>query len=250
LKLSVVIITKNEMKNIKRAIDSVKFADEIVVVDSYSDDGTPIFAESLGAVVIQNEFKGFSNMKNFAVSKATHEWVLVLDADEEIRDDLADEIKRIISKDSIYDCYGLARKSSFLGKWMNHSGWFPDYTLRLFKNGKAKFKNVRVHESLLVDGKIGYIDRKYFMNHYTYDSVKQYFEKFNSYTSLAAEDLIEKKKMAGLAQLFLNPPFSFVKQYFIKRGFLDGFHGFVLAVLSALYVFVKYLKVIFPERKG
>ncbi len=251
LKLSVVMITKNEIKNLKRSIESVKFADEIIIVDSLSTDGTEVLAESLGAKVIRHEFTGFADMKNKAVDAANLDWVLVLDADEEINEDLAEEIKRIVKNDGDgFTGWHLARKSSFLGKWMNFSGWFPDYTLRLFKNGKGRFKKARVHESLEIDGETSKINSKYFMNHYTYDSLDQYFSKFNFYTSLAALDLKEKNRVPSFAHIFIHPGFSFFKQYILKRGFRDGYHGFILAVFSSFYVFVKYLKLRFPDSES
>jgi len=249
LKLSVVLITKNEIQNIERAIRSVKkIADEIVVVDTYSDDGTDKLAASLGAKVIQTEFRGFSDTKNFAIEQTSGDWIFVLDADEEVNGNLAAEIRRLVELDgSGVVCYGVARKSSFLGKWINYSGWFPDYSLRLFKKGRARFKKARVHESLDADGKVGYVDSKFYMNHYTYRTLKQYFDKFNLYTSLAAKDMRDRGKDGRLSKIIVNPPLIFFKKYILKLGFLDGFHGFVLAVFSSFYVFVKYLKLRFSE---
>ncbi len=247
--LSAVFITYNEEKNIERAILSIKdMADEIIVLDSGSGDKTLEIAKKHNALIFSKKFESFASQKNAAISHAAKEYVLVLDADEELSEPLKKWISRLKSdadfygKFKTYDGFYLPRKSSFIGKWINHSGWFPDYTLRLVKNGAAQFKETRVHESFKLNGSSYKLPADCFLWHYTYESLEQYFNKFNSYTTLAAEDLYERNKSGSKVKILFNPVFGFIKQYFIKLGFLDGFHGFVLAVLSALYVFVKYCK--------
>lgn len=246
--VSYVFIAYNEERNLGRALESVReTADEIVVLDSGSSDSTVEIATRYGARVFHNKFSDFASQKNLAVSYASCDYIFVMDADEE----LSDGLKRWMAdfragrlQPSVYRAAGffLARKSSFLGRWINHSGWFPDYTLRLVRRGAGEFKKARVHESFEVAGEKLRIDRGCFMWHYTYGSLEQYFDKFNSYTSLAALDLRDRGARRSIVKMAVNPVFSFIKQYFIKLGFLDGFHGFVLAVLSAFYVFVKYCK--------
>ena len=247
--LSVVFITYNEEKNIERAILSVKdIADEIIVLDSGSNDATLEIVKKYNAGVFHKKFESFASQKNTAISYASKDYVLVLDADEEISDHLKQWLLRFKTDENFYgrlkkyNGFYLPRKSSFLGKWISHSGWFPDFTLRLVKNGTAQFKETRVHESFSVNGDSYKLPERCFLWHYTYESLEQYFNKFNSYTTLAACDLYDRKKSGSKLKILFNPIFGFIKQYFIKLGFLDGFHGLVLAVLSSLYVFVKYAK--------
>lgn len=254
LSLSYVFITYNEEKNLGRALESVKdTADEIIVLDSGSSDKTLEIAAKYGAKIYHNKFADFASQKNKAISYAAKDYIFVLDADEELSAGLkkwvADFKNGTLDK-NIYSANGffVARKSSFLGKWINHSGWFPDYTLRIIKRGTGAFKKARVHESFEVDGEKIKINKNDFMWHYTYASLEQYFDKFNSYTTLAAGDLYDRGARASAAKIFFNPVFGFIKQYFIKLGFLDGFHGIILAVLSAFYVFVKYCKHYFLVR--
>lgn len=245
--VSAVFITFNEEKNIGRAIDSVKgVADEIVVLDSGSSDATESIARSRGAAFHRREFEDFASQKNAAVALAGMDYVLVLDADEELSEPLRSWLVSFKSgghsKFTDVSGFFLPRKSSFLGKWINHSGWFPDYTMRFFRRGSGRFNGVRVHESCGISGKTFRLPARLFMWHYTYDSLEQYFVKFNSYTTMAAADLFDRRLSPSAARMVVNPLFGFFKQYFIKLGFLDGFHGFVLAVVSAYYVFVKYAK--------
>ena len=248
LSLSYVFITYNEEKNLGRALESIKdTADEIIVLDSGSSDKTVEIAVSFGAKVFHNKFVDFASQKNMAISHAGKDYIFVLDADEELSKDLKRWVEDFRSgklEPFHYNAAGffVARKSSFLGRWINHCGWFPDYTLRIIKRGAGSFKKARVHESFEVHGDTVKIDKNNFMWHYTYQSLEQYFDKFNAYTTLAARDLHDRRLRPSPAKIIVNPIFSFIKQYFIKRGFLDGFHGFVLAVLSAFYVFVKYCK--------
>lgn len=248
MKLSVVMITRNEKRNLARALSSVRFADEIVVLDSGSDDGTQKLAEALGARVETRTFTGFAEMKNAAVDLALGEWIFVLDADEEVTPALAEAIIAAIHRPDGPDAYGVPRLSSFLGRWIHHSGWFPDYTVRLFRRGKAHFRPVRVHESLAVDGRVERFPRAACMNHYTYETMEQYLAKLNQYTSLAATDMIEKGRQPRIWDLFIHPPFTFFRQYILRAGWRDGSHGLVLALLSSFYVFIKYLKLRFPDR--
>ena len=254
LSISFVFITYNEEKNIGRALESIKAAaDEIIILDSGSADKTLEIASKYGAKIYHNKFTDFASQKNMAVSYAAKDYIFVLDADEELTPGLKDwiaDFKALKLESRFYEAAGFyaPRKSSFLGRWINYSGWFPDYTLRLIKRGAGAFKKARVHESLEVNGTVIKIDRLNYMRHYTYESLEQYFDKFNSYTSLAAHDLLDRGAKPSAIKILFNPFFSFIKQYFIKRGFLDGFHGLILAILSAFYVFVKYCKLYFLTR--
>lgn len=256
LSISFVFITYNEEKNIGRALESIKtVADEIIILDSGSADKTLEIALKYDAKIYHNKFIDFASQKNLAVSYAARDYIFVLDADEELTPGLINWLtgfKELKLEKRFYEAAGFyaPRKSSFLGRWINYSGWFPDYTLRIIKRGAGAFKKARVHESLEVNGAVIKIDRHNYMRHYTYESLEQYFDKFNSYTSLAARDLLDRGAKPSAAKILFNPFFSFIKQYFIKRGFLDGFHGLILAVLSAFYVFVKYCKHYFLARSA
>lgn len=248
MKLSVVMIARNEKRNLARALNSVRFADEVVVLDSGSTDGTQALAKALGARVETREFTGFAEMKNAAVDLARGEWIFVLDADEEVTPPLAEAILAAVERPDGPDAYGVPRLSSFLGRWIRHSSWFPDYTIRLFRSGTARFRPVRVHESLAVEGRVERFPKTAYMKHYTYETMEQYLAKLNQYTSLAAVDMIEKGRRPMPWDLFIHPPFTFFRQYFLRAGWRDGVHGLVLALLSGFYVFIKYLKLRFPDR--
>jgi len=246
-KISAVVITYNEEDNIRRCLESLSWADEIVVVDSYSQDDTKKIVSDFTDKIYDVKWEGFGKKKEFAREKASSEWVLSVDCDEVITPDLRDEILKAIEKKDNYDGYYIPRRSNFLGKWMNHSGWYPDYVLRLFKKEKAKFNQALVHEKIEVFGKIGYLKNS--LLHYTDPDIKSYLSKLDFYTTLNAEELLKKKKKTKVFDFILHPLGIFFKMFFLKRGFLDGTHGFILAVLSSFYVFIKYAKLWDLQRK-
>lgn len=239
-KISAVIITRNEERNIKRCLSSIDWVDEIVVVDSGSTDDTKKIASEFTQRVFDIKWEGFGKAKNFAKDKASYQWILSVDADEIITQDLKEEIQRITKSEDSLDGYYVPRKSNFLGKWIKHGGWYPDYVLRLFKKDKAKFNQSMVHEKVEVNGRIGYLRNPLW--HYTDPNFDHYLEKLNRYTSLAAEELFRKGKRAKLFDVVFRPLAVFFKMYFVKKGFWDGFSGFILAVSSAFHVFSKYVK--------
>jgi glycosyltransferase involved in cell wall biosynthesis len=239
-KLSATVITHNEENNIRRCLSSVDWADEIVVVDSGSTDDTKKIASELTQKIFDIKWEGFGKAKDFARDKASHQWILSLDADEMITEDLRKEIQKAIESEEAFDGYYIPRKSNFLGKWIRHGGWYPDHVLRLFKKDKAKFKHSVVHEKVEVKGKTGYL-RNHLL-HYTDPNLDHYLGKLNKYTSLSAEELLRKGKRATFMDIVLRPLMGFFKMYFAKRGFLDGLHGLILAVSSAFHVFSKYVK--------
>ncbi len=240
MSVSIIIITHNEEKNILACLESVKWADEIVVVDSFSTDNTKKLAEESGANVLQVEWQGYGKQKNYALSCASMNWILSLDADERVTPELAEEIQEITQNPQA-DGYQICRKAYFLGKWIRHSGWYPDYCLRLFRRDKAVFAEKPVHEYVQLNGRMGQL--KGAMLHYTDNDLKSYLIKLQRYTTLAADELRAKSKKASLGDLITRPMFIFLKMYILKKGFLDGMHGFILAILSSFYVFVKYAKV-------
>lgn len=239
--LSVIVITHNEEPNITECLKSVAWANEILVVDANSTDRTVELAKQLGARVYVKEWLGFAAAKNFALEQATNDWVLWLDADERVPSELAKEIQDILqSKTVSHNSFEIARRAYFLGKWVKHCGWYPGYVTRLFRRDSARFSNVRVHERLEIDGTTGRLKND--LIHYTDRNLFHYFEKFNRYTSLAVEDFWSSGKKFSLYDLLVRPPFTFFRMYLLRQGYLDGLHGFILCVLSAVYVFVKYAK--------
>ena len=239
-KLSVILITKNEEKNLPRALRSVAWADEIVVVDSCSDDKTVELARKHGAQVHQIAWKGFGPAKQTAVEHATGEWLLSIDADEEVTPELGKEIKSVIEQNGDVSGYYIPRRTNFLGRWIYHCGWYPDPVLRLFKKNAGRFDDALVHERVLLDGKTGRLQSE--LLHYSYPNLELYLDKFNRYTTLGAEEAWREGKRATWMQIVVKPPVAFMKHYVSKRGFLDGLEGFILSALSATSVMVKYAK--------
>lgn len=239
-KVSVIIITYNEEKNIGRCLSSIDWVDEIVVVDSQSTDDTKKVASEFTQKVFDITWEGFGKAKDFAKDEASHQWILSVDADEVVPEDLKEEIQKITKSEDSFNGYYIPRKSNFLGKWIKHGGWYPDYVLRLFKKDKAGFNHSMVHEKVEVNGRIGYLRNA--LLHYTDPNFDHYLEKLNRYTSLGAEELFKKGKRTKLFDVMFRPLAVFLKMYFVKRGFLDGLSGFILAVSSAFHVFSKYVK--------
>lgn len=239
-KLSVIIITLNEEDNIRDCIDSVSFADEVIVVDSCSTDRTITIATEMNSKVISVNNKSYGEAKNIGFENAKSDWLMWLDADERITSDLQNEIIQTINN-SEYNVYEINRKSYFLNKFIKHCGWFPDYKIRLFKKDThLRFTSNKVHEKILFDGKT-----KKLLNpilHYTDNSIEHYLNKMNRYTTLSALDLKEQKKSVTILDIIFRPVFTFFKMYFLKLGILDGFTGLILCALSSIHVFIKYLK--------
>ncbi|MCK4385804.1 MAG: glycosyltransferase family 2 protein [candidate division Zixibacteria bacterium] len=238
-KISAIVITYNEEKNIGRCLSSIAWVDEIVVVDSESTDDTKKIASEFTPRVFDIKWEGFGKAKDFAKDKASHPWILSVDADEVVTEDLKEEIQNITKSEDSLDGYYISRKSNFLGKWIKHA-WSPDYVLRLFKKDMGKFDDSIVHEKVEVEGEKGYL--KNVLLHYTDPDFDHYLEKLNRYTSLGAKQLFGKGKRAKLFDVIFRPLAVFFKMYLVKRGFLDGLPGFILAVSSAFHVFSKYVK--------
>ena len=231
-KLSVVIITKNEEKHIADAVASAAFADEVVVLDSGSEDATCKISKEMGANVYVEGWRGFGAQKNRAVELASHDWVFVLDADERITPELKQELLAVLVSPSAKGYY-VPRVNYFWGRAIKSCGLYPDHTIRLFDRREGRFNEVAVHESVQLDGKAGYL--KSAMIHLAYESVAQFIEKQNRYSTLHA-------KGGNHLKAVLNPFWTFFKLYVLKRGFTDGWDGFVISRLYAQYTFWKYVK--------
>lgn len=239
--VSVTIITKNEEKNIKEALESVKDFEEIIVVDSFSEDKTVEICKNYTDKIFQSKWKGFAGQKQFAIDKATLPWVLVLDADERVTEALKLEIIEKLKSDDAAG-YFIPRKNFFLGKWIKHSGWWPDYTLRLFRKDRGKMEERAVHERIIVEGETDYLTEP--LLHYTYSSIEDFIDKMQNYSTLSAIEIIKKNSSKGklLTKLIFAPIFTFTKMFIFRLGFLDGIRGFILAIFYSFYSFLKYAK--------
>lgn len=248
MKLSIGMITLNEEENLGRTLEAIKdIADEIVIVDSFSKDKTKEIALSFGAKFIQEEWFGYGEQKNMVMDNCSSEWILLIDADEVVIPELKKKIKEIISGKSEFDVYEVNRCSIVFGKEIEHGGWSNDYVIRLFKKESGRWNNVPIHESYITEKEIGRIKEK--LEHYTYPTIESYFEKFNRYTTEGALRRFEKNKRSSILKIIIRPFFRFVKMYILKKGFLDGFEGFILAVFSMMYIFTIYLKLYFLQNK-
>ena len=237
--ISVAIITKNEERNIKEALESVRDFDDIIVVDSFSEDLTAEICRTYTSRVYRHEWQGFSRQKQRAVDYSKNEWVLILDADERVTPGLKLEMVRVISEGE-YSGFFIPRKNFFLGKWIRHSGWWPDNTLRLFKKEEAYVEPREVHEKVIVSGPVSYLRNP--LLHYTYRTIGDYIKKMETYSSLSAEEIKRKSILLSGLKLLINPFLVFIKMYILRLGFMDGARGFMLAVLYAVQTFLKYAK--------
>jgi len=231
-KLSVIILTKNSEKYLEEVLKSVKFADEVIIYDNGSNDKTLEIAKNFKNTKIftDTNWEGFGIQKQKAVEKTKNNWVFVLDSDEVITEKLKNEILETI-KNPKYEAYFVPRLNNFFEKWMKHTGLFPDFSIRLFDKTKAKFNTNKVHESVEAKN-IGYL-KNYFL-HYAYESIEEFIDKQNRYSSMGAK----KNKFKAI----ISPYWTFFKLYFFKLGFLDGWEGFVVSKLYAEYTFWKYIK--------
>lgn len=242
IKLTVAIITYNEENNIGRCITSVlPIADEILVVDSYSKDKTEEISKSLGAKFIANPFGGYIEQKNVALNLATHEYVLSLDADEALSPELVEEIKKIKSNFQL-DGYKFNRLTNYNGHWIRHSGWYPDTKLRLVKKSKALWRGENPHDILQMNNheKVGFL--KGDLLHYSYASITAHVTQTDKFTTIAAHAAFKQGKRSSVFKIVTRPMFKFLRDYFFKRGFLDGRYGFVICCINSLYALLKYAK--------
>jgi glycosyltransferase involved in cell wall biosynthesis len=239
-RLSVVIITRNEETNLPRCLESVRFADEIVVVDSQSTDRTVEIAGQFNARVFTIDWAGFGRAKQYAVDQAGGDWVLSIDADEQLSPGLAVEIQEIVRSQHAQSAYEMPRLTNFLGRWIRHCGWYPDRVVRLFRRREGRFTDVTVHESIQVTGAIGRCQHDLY--HYSYPTLEVYFEKFNRYTTEGAKQAADRGERARLTDLTIRPFVAFIKHYISRAGFLDGIEGLMISTLSSCAVFVKYAK--------
>lgn len=240
IKLSAVIITLNEEKNIGRCLDSLKgVADEIIVVDSLSTDKTREICEKYDVRFIEQKFLGYIEQKNFALKLSTHEYVLSLDADEALDNKLKNEIVKL-KLDFAMDGYKFNRLTGYNGFWVRHCGWYPDTKIRLVKKEKAHWAGTNPHDSLIVNGSVGKIEGD--LLHYSYDSISAHVLQTNKFSTIEAQALFRQGKRSTLFKIVSRPPYQFFKDYFLRKGFLDGHYGFIICFINSLYVLLKYSK--------
>src|SRR5262249_6787520 len=237
--LSAIVITRNEAGKIADCLDSLSFCDERIVVDCGSEDDTVSRALAHGARVEHHAFEGFGAQKNFALSLATGEWVLSVDADERVSAALAAEIAAAIAAGD-GDGYEMPRLSSFLGRVMRHSGWYPDYVLRLFRRGRARFSADIVHERVLCDGRV--LRLKEPLLHYPVDRIEDALSRVDRYSSAGAEKLVASGRRVTFASGFLHGFWTFLRTYILRAGFLDGREGLLLAIANAEGAYYRYMK--------
>lgn len=245
--LSAAIITLNEAAHIERVLRSLSCADEIVVVDSGSTDATCAIAERLGARVVQHRFEGFAAQKNFAISLARFDWVLSLDADEELDATAQAALAKWKMCEPSAAGYYFARRAFYLGRWILHSGWYPDYKLRLFHRNLGVWRGDYVHESVVVEGEEQKLEGE--ILHYTCDSLEDHRRRIEFYTDKAAQEMLARGEKAGWLKRLAAPPWIFINTYFFRLGILDGHQGFLLAWMAARYVARKYAKLQYLHHK-
>jgi len=241
LSLSVVIITLNEEANLARTLASVTWADEIIVVDSGSIDRTREVAESFRAKFYIEPWTGFASQKNSALAKAGGDWILSLDADEEVEPALAIEIRMALAANPSVAGFRIPRKNFFLGRWIRHGGFYPDPKLRLFRRGAGSFETRRVHEDVRIDGAIASLQNN--LLHYAYPTLEDYIEHMNRYSSLGAQDAAQNRLRGfSFLDIVVRPKLTFLYNYILRLGFLDGREGLLLHLYHATYVSWKYAK--------
>jgi glycosyltransferase involved in cell wall biosynthesis len=245
--LSAVLITQNAAALLPECLASVAFADEVVVVDSASTDGTPEVAARYGARVIQKEWLGFGRQKQFAVEQAQNDWVLCLDADERVSPELAASIVRALQAPAS-PVYRMARRNRFLGRWLRHGEGYPDWSPRLFDRRQARWSDDAVHEKVLYAVTPGTLAGD--LLHESAEDLGRYLDKQNRYSSLAAAELHRQGRRAGLAELALSPTVRFVKFYFLRLGCLDGLPGLAHIAIGCMTSFLKYAKLIELRRQS
>lgn len=239
--VSVCIVTYNEEENIAACLESVRWADEIVVVDSFSTDRTVEICQRYGAKVYQHSWPGHIEQKNRALGYATNDWVLCLDADERLSPELSMWMRgTFASMKNRVDGYFFPRRTFYLGRWITHGGWYPDYKLRLFRKSKGFWAGVNPHDRVVLSGQTQHV--KLDILHYSYKNIADHLRKINAYTTTLAQAKWEEGKKSGFFLMMGVTLFKFFKAFILKRGFLDGVPGFIVAVLGAYYEFLKYAK--------
>jgi len=238
--LSVTIITLNEAAHIAAALDSASFADEILVVDSGSSDGTADIARAKGVRVLTREWTGYVEQKNFAAEQASHDWIFSLDADERIPPPLAEEIRGILAADPPHHGYRVPRVTFHLGRWIRTTDFYPAYQTRLYDRRHARWRGRYVHESVSVDGPSGQLKND--LQHYSFADLRDQIKRINHYSTLSAKQMYEAGRRTGPVEILVHPPAAFLRNYILRRGFLDGTAGLTISLVNAWSVGLKFMK--------
>jgi glycosyltransferase involved in cell wall biosynthesis len=240
VKLTVTVITRNEAAHIAAALDSVSWADEIVVVDSHSTDDTVETARRLATRVEVREWPGYSAQKNYAAGLASNDWILSLDADERVTPALAEEIRALLAAGPTLRGYRMRRMTWYLGRWIRTTDWYPDYQLRLYDRRAARWNGRRVHESVKMDGVPGTL--RHALQHYAYRDISHHLTTIDRYTTLAAEQWMAEGRRTNAGELAIHPPLAFLRNYVVRGGFRDAVPGLLVSILNSYYVFLKLAK--------
>lgn len=236
--LTATVIALNEEKDLPRCLESLRFCDEIIVVDSGSNDRTVEIAKKFGAKVFVEPWRGYGAQKNYAQSKATNEWVLNIDSDEEVTAELRNEILSKIQTQNGINGYSIARKTFYLGKWIRHGGWYPNYVTRLARKSVSSWSEPHVHEVLQIEGQTQNLENP--MHHYTFENISDQIRTNLRYAMQGAQNLKSEGQSGSLVKLMIKPISKFIETYFFKLGMLDGLAGFIISVNAAHSVFMKY----------
>ncbi len=241
--ISAVIITMNEEERIRPCLESIKWVDEIIIIDSFSTDKTIDICKEYTDKISQREMRGFGEQKQFAIEKATSVWILSIDADEVVTEELRDEIKGMLKEETEYNGFKIFRKNIYLGRPMRYCGWYVPI-LRLFKRGKGRFDAKKVHEEIIVDGNVGILKGE--ILHNTYKNISHHLEKIDSFTTYDADELTKKgiilKPSNCLWYLVFKPMVRFLQKFILQKGIFEGMHGFILSINAAMVVFINYAK--------
>ena len=240
-KISAVVIVYNDAPYIRACLESLSWADELIVVDSHSTDGTTAICHEFTDNVFHHEFSGFGRLRNEAIAHASHDWIFSLDSDERARREIVREMGAILGGTHDADAYFVPRRNYFLGRWVKHCGWYPDYRQpQFFKKSAMRYREDLVHETYELDGKIGYLREH--VDQYPFRDIDHYLSKMDRYSTLMAEQMVMQGRYFRSHQLLTHPLFTFFKMYILRQGFLDGKPGLILSWLYAYYTFVKYAK--------
>jgi glycosyltransferase involved in cell wall biosynthesis len=239
-KVSVYMITYNNEETVERALKSVTWANEIVIVDSFSNDRTAEIGRKYTDKLFQRKWPGHRDQYQYAADLTSHEWIMFVDADEEISPELVDEIQEALKpKTSEVDGFFIYRRTFYLGRWIRYGGWYPDGEIRLYRRNRGRWEG-GLHARVVVNGRVQPLKNLY--HHYTYRDISDQIQTIDKYSTTAAEDLVTSTRPFALTHLLFNPIFRFLKDYILKLGFLDGIPGLVIAVSTAYYAFIKYAK--------
>lgn len=238
--VTVIVITKNEAEALADALTSVAWADELVVIDAESTDGTVNIAREFTDRVYVRKWNGYVDQKNHAASLASHEWILSLDADERVTPELGREIRKVLADGPSASGYRMPRVSFYMGRWIRTTDMYPDYQLRLYHRLKARWEGLYVHESVRADGPVGYLKSE--LQHHPYRDLSEHLIRMDRYTTLAAKQMHAQGRRATVAQMLVHPKLAFLRNYILKGGFKDGQAGLIISLVNAYYVFLKFAK--------